>query len=190
MGLSSIVPLPYRILFMALFAAVLVGFGWMKGAAHVQAEWDAATVKQSLKVARVEKVQAEATVKVVTKFVDRVRVVKETGATLTKEVVRYVPSDSCALPAGWRVLHDAAARGEPADPAGNPDAAPIAAQDAAAAVIENYSASHANAEQLKALQDWIQEVRRVSEGPENAPIEPAAVQYSAGKQPIHRKDMP
>lgn len=104
MGLSSIVPLPYRILFMVLFAAALVGFGWMKGSAHVQAEWDAATVKQSLQVARVEKAQAEATVKVVTKFVDRVRVVKERGATLTKEVVRYVPSDSCPLPAGWRVL--------------------------------------------------------------------------------------
>ena len=42
MGLSSIVPLPYRILFMVLFAAALVGFGWMKGSAHVQAEWDAA----------------------------------------------------------------------------------------------------------------------------------------------------
>jgi ABC-type transport system involved in multi-copper enzyme maturation permease subunit len=49
---------------------------------------------------------------------------------------------------------------------------------------------HANAEQLKALQDWVQEVRRAAEGPENAPIEPAAVQYSAGKQPIHRKDKP
>lgn len=77
MGLSSVIPLPYRILFMVLFAAFLVGAGWMKGAAHVQAEWDAETVKQSLTVARVEKVQAEATVKVVTKFVDRVRVVKE-----------------------------------------------------------------------------------------------------------------
>lgn len=190
MGLSSVIPLPYRILFMVLFAAFLVGAGWMKGAAHVQAEWDAETVKQSLTVARVEKVQAEATVKVVTKFVDRVRVVKETGATLTKEVVRYVPSDSCPLPAGWRVLHDAAARGEPADPAGGLDAPTVAAQDAAATVIENYSASHANAEQLRALQDWVQEVRRAAEGPENTPIEPNAVQYSAGKQPIHRKDMP
>ena len=159
MGLLSIVPLPYRILFMALFAAMLVGFGWMKGAAHVQAKWDAVTVKQSLQVARVEKAQAEATVKVVTKFVDRVRVVKETGATLTKEVVRYVPSDSCSLPAGWRVLHDAAARSEPADPAGNADAPPVAAQDAAATVIDNYSACHANAEQLVALQDWVREMQ-------------------------------
>ena len=155
MGLSSIVPLPYRILFMVLFAAALVGFGWMKGSAHVQAEWDAATVKQSLQVARVEKAQAEATVKVVTKFVDRVRVVKERGATLTKEVVRYVPSDSCPLPAGWRVLHDAAARGEPADPAGGLDAPPVAAQDAAATVIENYATYHELAEQLKALQSWV-----------------------------------
>lgn len=33
-------------------------------------------------------------------------------------------------------------------------------------------------------------VKSCQEGTENAPIEPAAVQYSAGKQPIHRKDMP
>lgn len=162
MSLSSIVPLPYRILFMALFAAVLVGFGWMKGSAHVQAEWDAATAKQSLQVARGEKAQAEATVKVVTKFVDRVRVVKETGAALTREVVRYVPSDSCDLPPGYRVLHDAAARGEPADTAGNVDAPAVPAQDAAAAVIDNYTACHANAEQLVALQNWIIETRRAA----------------------------
>jgi hypothetical protein len=33
-------------------------------------------------------------------------------------------------------------------------------------------------------------VKSCQEGPENTPIEPNAVQYSAGKQPIHRKDMP
>lgn len=31
-------------------------------------------------------------------------------------------------------------------------------------------------------------VKSCQEDPENAPIEPAAVKYSAGKQPIHRKD--
>lgn len=97
---------------------------------------------------------------------------------------------TCDAERGELCHHAEQASEDAADSAGNPDAPPVAAQDAAAAVIENYSASHANAEQLKALQDWVQEVRRAAEGPENAPIEPAAVQYSAGKQPIHRKDMP
>ena len=162
MSLLSLIPLPYRILAVALIAAAIAAAGWMNGAAHVQAKWDAATVKQSLKVARVEMAQTESTVKVVTKFVDRVRVVKETGAALTREVVRYVPSDSCDLPPGYRVLHDAAARGEHADAAGNTDAAAVPAQDAAAAVIDNYSACHANAEQLVALQNWIVETTKAA----------------------------
>ena len=162
MGLLSLIPLPYRILAGLLIAAMISAAGWMKGAAHVQAKWDAATVKQSLRVAIVEKAQAESTVKIVTKFVDRVRVVKETGAALTREVVRYVPSDSCDLPPGYRVLHDAAARGEPADAAGNTDAAAVPAQDAAATVIDNYSACRANAEQLVALQNWAKETTNLA----------------------------
>jgi len=163
MGLLSLIPLPYRILAGLLIAAMISAAGWMKGAAHVQAKWDAATVKQSLRVAIVEKAQAESTVKIVTKFVDRVRVVKETGAALTREVVRYVPSDSCDLPPGYRVLHDAAARGEPADAAGNTDAAAVPAQDAAATVIDNYSACRANAEQLVALQNWAKETTNLAD---------------------------
>lgn len=155
MGLLSLIPLPYRILAVALIAAAIAATGWVNGAAHVQAKWDAAVVKQSLTTARVEKAQAESTVKIVTQFVDRVRIVKETGAALTREVVRYVPSDSCDLPPGYRVLHDAAARGEPAAAAGNVDAPAVPAQDAAATVIDNYTACHANAEQLVALQNWI-----------------------------------
>lgn len=162
MGLLSLIPLHYRILAMLLIAAAISYAGWTKGAAHVQAKWDAETVKKSLTVSRVEKAQAESTVRVVTKFVDRVRVVKDAGAALTKEVVRYVPSDSCDLPPGYRVLHDAAARGEPAGAAGNVDAAAVPAQDAAAVVIDNYTACHANSEQLVALQNWIIETRHAA----------------------------
>ena len=162
MGLLSLIPLPYRIMAVALLAIAIATAGWMRGAAHVQAKWDAATVKQSLTVARVEKAQSESTVKVVTQFVDHVRVVKETSAALTREIIRYVPSDSCDLPPGYRVLHDAAARGEHADTAGNADAAAVPAQDATAAVIDNYSACHANAEQLVALQNWIIETRQAA----------------------------
>jgi hypothetical protein len=61
------------------------------------------------------------------------------------------------------VLHDAAARGEPADAAGNTDAAAVPAQDAAATVIDNYSACRANAEQLVALQNWAKETTNLAD---------------------------
>lgn len=42
MNLTALIPAPYRALALALLAAALVGFGWVKGAGHVQDKWDAA----------------------------------------------------------------------------------------------------------------------------------------------------
>jgi hypothetical protein len=42
MNLSAVVPLPCRIALLCAFALALVAFGWVKGAHHVQAKWDAA----------------------------------------------------------------------------------------------------------------------------------------------------
>lgn len=79
------IPWPYRLLAVAALVAALIGFGWIKGASHVQAKWDAAIQQQTLQTAAVRQKQAEATVKVVTQYVDRVRVVREKGDTIIKE---------------------------------------------------------------------------------------------------------
>lgn len=97
---------------------------------------------------------AAVTEKVVTVYVDKVRTVYRTGATIIKEVPVYVPVDAPALPGGFRVLHDAAAAGRVPDPAGLPDAAPVAAQAVAATVADNYTACHANTALLNAYQKW------------------------------------
>lgn len=158
-ALTNLVPLPYRLLAIALLAVALVGFGWVKGAGHVQGEWDEANAAQERLVAGVRVRQAQATVKVVTKYVDRVQVVREKGADIVREVPVYVPLDAPDLPGGFRLLHDAAARGEPAGPAGGLDARPVAAQAVARTVAENYTACRLNAEQLTALQEWVGEMR-------------------------------
>lgn len=154
-ALTVLVPWPYRVLALILLAVALVGFGWVKGADHVQAVWDAATGKQALQVARVQKKQADATVQVVTHFVDRIKVVHDTGDTIIKEVPKYVPSDSCLLPAGFRVLHDAAASNAVPDPARVTDAQAVAAQDVATTIATNYRQYFELATQLEALQEWV-----------------------------------
>lgn len=164
MGPLSLVPWPYRLLIVAVLAAALVGVGWVKGASHVQAEWDAEVVKQSLTTARVEKAQAQATVQVVTEYVDRVKIVRQAGETIIKEVPVYVPAQAdaaCVVPRGFVRLHDAAAQGVVPEPAGNSDAAPagIALSAVAGTVAENYTACRANAEQLSALQSWILQMK-------------------------------
>ena len=61
----------------------------------------------------------------------------------------------------WLSLHDAAAAGEVPEPARDADAPAegLALSAVAATVVTNYQTCHENAEQLKALQDWIRQTR-------------------------------
>jgi len=146
---------------LALAAAVFVT-GWVKGAGQVQARWDAATGAQAVAVVTVKQRQAEATVQVVTQYVDRVHTVREVGQTIIKEVPVYVPADSPALPGGFRLLHDAAARGELPDAARAADAPGVPAQDLADTLAANYLTCRETAEQLTALQAWVAQQRGIN----------------------------
>ncbi len=154
--------LPGWVMWAALGAlvAAAAGWGYTRGAGSVQDRWDAEVSRQAVTVAVVRQKQAEVTERVVTQYVDRVRTVREAGETVIREVPVYVPTQCDAdgrLPAGWRVQHDAAAAGSPADPAGFADAAPVAPDTAAETVARNYLACRLNAEQLIALQAWVRE---------------------------------
>ena len=153
--MSAIIPAPYRLLAMLVLAAAVFATGWVKGASQVQARWDAATGAQAVVVAAVKQRQAEATVQVVTQYVDRVHTVRVAGETIIKEVPVYVPSNTPDLPGGFRVLHDAAARGELPEATSAADAPAVPAQDLASTVAANYLICHETAEQLTALQAWV-----------------------------------
>ena len=159
----NLIPWPYRLLALVLLAVALIGFGWVKGAGHVQAKWDAAVQLQTLHTATGRQKQAEATVKVVTQYVDRVRVVRERADTIIREVPVYVPVQAdaaCTINRGFVRLHDAAAEGRMPEPARDADAAAagIALSAVAGTVTENYRTCHENAEQLRALQAWVSEM--------------------------------
>ena len=160
----SVIPWPYRLLALAAFGVVLIGLGWIKGASHGQAQWDAATAAQQHAQAQAQIRQAEATGQVVTQYVDRIQVVREKGDTLIQEVPVYVPIQAdaaCTVHRGFVSLHDAAAAGELPEPARDADAPAegLALSAVAATVVTNYQTCHENAEQLKALQDWIRQTR-------------------------------
>ena len=162
------IPWPYRLLVLASLGVALVGFGWIKGASHVQAQWDAAIQQQALQTAAAREQQAQATVKVVTQYLDRVRVVREKGDTIIKEVSVYVPVQAdaaCSINRGFVRLHDAAVAGELPEPARDADAAAtgIALSAVAGTVAANYQTCHENAEQLRALQAWVRDVQTTTE---------------------------
>lgn len=160
----SLISWPYRLLALAALGIAVFGFGWLKGASHVQAQWDAATAAQQQAQAQAQNRQAEATVQVVTQYVDRIQVVREKGDTLIQEVPIYVPVQAdaaCTVHRGFVSLHDAAAAGELPEPTRDADAPAegLALSAVAATVVSNYQTCHENTEQLKALQDWIRQTR-------------------------------
>lgn len=143
---------------LAVLVAAATGWGWVKGAASVQAEWNAERAAQTITVLRVQVKQAEVTERIVTQYIDRVRIVRETADAIIREVPVYVPAQcdpDGRLPAGWRVLHDAAASGGAADPAAIAHAQPVAPDTAATTVARNYGTCRETAEQLIALQQWV-----------------------------------
>ncbi len=143
---------------LAVLVAAATGWGWVKGAASVQEDWNTERAVQAIAVLRVQVKQVEVTERIVTQYVDRVRIVREQADAIIREVPVYVPAQcdpDGRLPAGWRVLHDAAASGGAADPAAIAHAQPVAPDAAAETVARNYGTCRETAEQLSALQAWV-----------------------------------
>jgi hypothetical protein len=147
-----------------LFGAALLGALWLY---HVvtqqritlaQSRADAATAVQRDLAGQLA--AAKASERIVTRYVDRVRVVHERGATLTKEIPVYVTAQAdaaCSVPVGFVRVHDAAAANDLPGPAGAADAQPsgLALSTVAGILVDNYATCHAATEQLKALQAWV-----------------------------------
>ena len=134
-------------------ALIAAGYGWKAHNARQAAEL--ADAQNKIRALTLAVKQAEATERVVTKYVDRVKVVAGRTRVIIKEIPVYVPADTPDLPAGFRVVHDSAAQGVIPDPARIADAAPVPVQDAAETIVTNYGTCHETAEQVIALQDWI-----------------------------------
>ena len=164
------IPPEYKILAYVAAAlavlAVLIGaftYGWNKGSANVQAKWDADKVQVEALLATERTRQAVVTVETVTRFVDRVRIVKEKAQTITREVPVYVTAQAdadCVINNGFVRVHDAASAGTlPPGPSDTDAAASaVALSTVAETVTANYGTCHENAEQLIALQGWVKAV--------------------------------
>ena len=132
-----------------------------------RAEDRAATAEIRANRLQAELQQAQLSQRVVTEYVDRVRVVQERGNTIIKEVPTHVTATAdaaCPVPVGFVRVHNAAAQNMPLDPApGNPDApAPgVALSTVASTVTDNYTTCHTTAAQLSALQDWVRGLQAI-----------------------------
>ncbi len=122
MGLLSIVPLPYRILAMALIAAALYGLGWFKGNEHGTAKLTEYIGNQVKEGVRIVTKQGQVTEKVIVKYRDVAGKTEFIVQQVEKEIVKYAESNpGYCLDARWGLLHDASATNAVPDAAGAVD---------------------------------------------------------------------
>ncbi len=162
--LARLLPSKARRWIYGLAALALAAFWlWLSGVHHERAKWERLQAQD-------EKVYLEGVVRagrvadrIVTKYLDRDRIVRVTGDTIVKEVPVYVTAQAdaaCTVPAGFVRVHDAAAANVLPGPASPADEAPsgVALSAVAETVTLNYTEIHAMRAQCEALQEWAVEV--------------------------------
>lgn len=160
MGPLSLVPLPYRIIVIALLALALFGYGWFRGNEYGTAKLADYIGKQAVEAVRIVTKQGVVNTQVVTKYVKVAGETKIVTEAVEKEVIKYAEANpGYCLDARWRRLHDAAATNTVPDAAGATDGtvrAPRAAE-ALDTVTANYAACNSAEDRLDALQAWVRQ---------------------------------
>jgi len=146
---------------------VILVFGvYMEGGIATQEKWEARVADVKLEMAKKETASAEATVQVVTKYINKVQIVKEKGNEIIKQVPVYITKDAdtkCDVPTGFVMLHDSASRNEVPDSTRKVDGttSSVKISGVAETVVDNYTTYHQVAEQLRSLQEWIKEQQKI-----------------------------
>lgn len=151
-------------------SVIILSFGlYMMGGASNQERWEARVAEVKLEMAKKEAASAEASTKVVTKYVTKVEIVKEKGDSIAKEIPKLISQNAdamCAVPNGFVLLHDSASRNEIPDTSGNVNegTSDVKISGVAKTITENYTTYYQVVEQLKSLQEWVKEQKRIYNG--------------------------
>lgn len=106
-----------------LMAALFIG-GCRHGEANIQADWDKSKLESAQALEQLKKDQEAATNAIIMDYDQLIANIQQKTKIITKKVNVYVPANSCPLPPGFRVLHNAAVRNELPNPTTQLDAAP------------------------------------------------------------------
>ena len=144
------------------FVTLLISVFLCGGLAN-EASWQLKVAKTNAEIAELKAKSETVSTKVITKYIDRIQVVKEKG----NEIVKYINKESdskCELPNSFVVLHDAAAKNELPDSTGATDAraSDIKLSGATTTIVQNYGTCWEIREQLKALQEWVSEQKKLN----------------------------
>jgi hypothetical protein len=148
-------------------SVILLVFGvYMEGGVSNQEKWEVRVAEVKLEMAKKDAASSDATVKVVTKYVTNVEVVKQKGESIVKEIPKLITASAdgqCVIPNGFVLLHDSASRNEVPDSTRVVDAgtSSVKLSDVATTVSENYTLYYQVSAQLKSLQEWVREQQSI-----------------------------
>ncbi len=155
-----LIPLPYKIIAVVFIVGGAFAAGYQKGTAQGEVMiQQAANEAEQLKI-ELEKEQANIKERVVTEYVDKIKVVTQKETIYRDAAEKSVPG-KFNLTNGWVYLHDTSIKGEELNPEMTTDDTDSVIKDnqALGTVLANYSICLQNAQQLVSLQSWILETK-------------------------------
>ena len=170
MVFGGLIPIQYK-LGIQILSVFLLAIGlFFIGAISNEEQWKLKVNEMEVKVAKQEVAAAELTTEVITKYVDRVKIVEGKTREIIKKVPVYITKESddkCAINNGFVSLHNSSASQTKIPDTTrdvNETASDVKLSTVATTITENYGTYYQVAEQLKSLQDWIKQQKDLDDG--------------------------
>jgi hypothetical protein len=147
---------------------LLVAGVYFKGSYSTEMHWRNKVDEMTAQIDRIKAESSKASKQVVYKYIERTKVVKEKNDAIRTQVTKYVTKEAdanCTIPGSVVVLHDAAAKNVVPDSTTGINEG--AARDVTLSrlldtTVLNYGTFYEVKEQLKALQDWAREQKKIN----------------------------
>jgi hypothetical protein len=167
---GGLIPIQYK-LGLQIISVFLLAIGlFFIGAISNEEQWKLKVNEMEVKVAKQEVAASELTTEVITKYVDRVKIVEGKTREIIKKVPVYITKESddkCAINNGFVSLHNSSASQTKIPDTTrdvNETASDVKLSTVATTITENYGTYYQVAEQLKSLQDWIKQQKDLDDG--------------------------
>ena len=147
---------------------LLVAGVYFKGSYSTEMHWRNKVDEMNAQIDRIKAESSKASKQVVYKYIERTKVVKEKNDAIRTQVTKYITKEAdanCTIPGSVVVLHDTAAKNVvPDSTTGTNEGAArdITLSRLLDTTVLNYGTFYEVKEQLKALQDWVREQKKIN----------------------------
>jgi hypothetical protein len=147
---------------------LLVAGVYFRGSYSTEMHWRGKVAEMNEQILQMKSKSEQASKQVVYKYIERTKVVKEKNDAIRTQVTKYITKETdanCTIPGSVIVLHDAAAKNiVPDTTSGTNEGATgdITLSRLLDTTVLNYGTFYEVKEQLKALQDWVREQKKIN----------------------------